>query len=261
VKNRRIAIAGLLLVASLGLTACTTAGTPTTPATTAPPTLSPTETLSAAAAKLKGQSYDVAVTQQGDATGKASVDSANNSASLQLSGTVEGATLSLSAIQIGTNFWVKVDLGALNSTVGLDATKWMLTDQSKITSKDAKPFDLAGSDALDIAGLLTSTSNVTRTDATHLSGTVDLTKSTGVSAPDNDDLTKAAALAKATPFTATVDDQGRLVDLKITPDAANSVLAQTFAFSNFGSPTKITAPAPGDVVPAPDFVYQLLNND
>ena len=86
----------------------------------------------------------------------------------------------------------------------------MLVDQTKLTGADSKPFDLTGPDALDVAGLLTSVTNVTATDPTHLTGTVDLTAATGINSPDSDALTKAGAAAKATPFTVTLDDQGRL---------------------------------------------------
>jgi hypothetical protein len=262
VKNRRIAVVGALIAAGLGLTACTTAGTTpgATPTTTPPPTLSPTDALTAALGKLKTQGYDLTLTQQGGLiTGGGSVDASKTSATLEQKGTVDGATLDLSATQIGTTLWVKIDAGPLNSSVGVDPTKWMLVDQTKVTGAKSKTFDLAGSDALDISKLLASTSGVTRTDATHLSGTVDLTAATGVSAPDSGDLSKAADAAKKVPFVATLDDQGNLTDLTITADVANKALSEEFKLSNFGSQKPITAPAAADVVPAPDLVYTILN--
>jgi hypothetical protein len=57
-------------------------------------------------------------------------------------------------------------------------------------------------------------------------------------------------------FDATLDDQGRLIELKLTSSGSDS-LDQDIKFSNYGSPTPVTAPT--DSVPAPDGVYQFLN--
>ena len=51
-------------------------------------------------------------------------------------------------------------------------------DQSKLTGPNSHPFDDASPDTLDIAGLVAGASNVQQPDATHLTGTVDLTKAT-----------------------------------------------------------------------------------
>jgi hypothetical protein len=61
----------------------------------------------------------------------------------------------------------------------------------------------------------------------------------------------------AVPFTATLDGQGRLSELKIT--GANEAFNLDITFSNYGSPTPIAAPAVADVLPAPDLLYQALN--
>ena len=259
---RRSAVAALATVglAGLALAACTSAPA-STPPTAAPTTASPTETLTAALGKLKGQSYDVALTQQGgDTTGKGSVNAATTSASMQQGGTVEGQTVNVAAVQVGTSLWVKIDLGAAtDAQAGIDPSKWMLVDPTKATGPKAKTFDLTGSDAFDLAGLLTSTAGVTATGSM-LSGTVDLTAATGVSGPDSSTLKAAGTAAKAVPFTATVDSQGRLTDLKVTAPA-NKALDEEFVFSNYGSPSAIDTPAAADVIPATAVVYQILNTN
>src|SRR5262249_10349875 len=127
----------------------------------------------------------------------------------------------------------------------------------KLTGKQAKPFDLSGSgDALDLAGFITKVANVKQTDATHLSGTIDLTAATGLSAPSADTLSKAGAPAKALPFTATLDHQGRITELKVT---GSSDLTAAFQLSNFGSPTPVQTPPASDVIEAPDSIYQFFN--
>lgn len=264
-SHRRTVVAGicLLAAASLALGACkssssTASGKPAGPAAN----LSPTEALTAALGKLKGASYDVSLTDQsGSGKGTGSVNQSTNSATLEEKGTVDGQTLDIAATQIATNLWAKIDLGSLNSQLGVDPTKWLLLDQSKLTAKNAKPFDLTGADAFGVTGMLTSVAGLKAIDATHLSGTVDLTKAAGVAAPSSDDLTKAGAAAATTPFTVTLDDQGRPTDVKIDADSFDKSLSQEITFSNFGAASPITAPAASDVVPAPDGIYQLFNQN
>ena len=263
-KTRRIAAMGLgiFAAASLSLTACESTGTTSTgtsPSASAPaPTAAPADTLIAALGKLKSQGYDVKMTAaSGGLNGNASIDPTAGNASLEEKGSVQGVTIDISAVEIGTDLWAKIDLGAASSQLGIDPTKWMLVDQTKLTGADSKPFDLTGPDALAVAGLLTSVTNVTATDATHLSGTVDLTAATGISSPDSSDLSKAGDAAKTVPFTVTLDDQGRITDIKVTPSAAE--LAEEFTFSNYGSPTAITAPPAANVIPAPAAIYSFFN--
>jgi len=122
-----------------------------------------------------------------------------------------------------------------------------------------KLLDVANYDVLDMAGLMTTTSGLARKDATHITGTVDLTRSTGVSAPTPSDLEKAGPGAAKIPFTATVDDQGRLIDLVIQADAVDRDLTNEYAFSNIGKPGPVAAPAAADVATTPASVYQIFN--
>jgi hypothetical protein len=100
---------------------------------------------------------------------------------------------------------------------------------------------------------------VQATDATHVTGTVDLTKATGINMPAASDLSTAGAAAKTTPFTVVLDDQGRIVDLKIDADSFDKTLTTEIGFSDFGSARPVTAPAASDVVPAPASLYAVLN--
>lgn len=69
----------------------------------------------------------------------------------------------------------------------------------------------------------------------------------------------AGAAATHVPFTATLDDQGRLVELKITPAEANKDLAENITFTKYGPPTPIVAPAAAEVLPATSALYDALN--
>jgi hypothetical protein len=263
VKTRRTAVVGVLIGAGLALTAAcstsTSSGTPTAVPTTTTPALSPAQQLTSAFAQLGTAGYDAKITQ-GNSSGTASVDNPNHSATVTLAASESGLQLHASATKIADKLWIKFDFGAaLNRQAGIDPTKWMLVDPSKL-KQDVLPFDLTGPDALQIAGVFTSVTNVTATDATHLAGTVDLTKAIGPNKPSKDDLSGAGSAAAAVPFTVTLDGQGRITELKITPDSAHPTLNMTATFSNYGSPSPITAPPAADVVPASPAIYGILNS-
>ena len=69
--------------------------------------------------------------------------------------------------------------------------------------------------------------------------------------------TKAAAL----PFTATVDDQGRLASLKVSVPAAGEVKAYqaSITMSKYGATTAQATPAAAEVVDAPAQAYDFFN--
>jgi hypothetical protein len=158
-------------------------------------------------------------------------------------------------IVIGTDVWLKVDLGAAgNKQFGLNKAKWMAVDKSKITDNDAVPTDANPSTfANDLLGGVVT---VARVDDTHLKGTVDLTQMKSF-APDQEVLTRAGDKAKAVPFTATLDTKGRLTEVKTDGTGIDPGLTITMTFTNFGSAVSITKPA--DAIPAPAGLYTVLN--
>jgi hypothetical protein len=263
VKTRRAAAIGLSVLAagSMALSACSSKSADSA---TKVVTVSPQTELTNAISKLQGTGFNFTQTQ-GDPTGGSGVtgpgsyDQANMSATVTQKGSEDGINVELDATRVGSQLWLQLDAGAINTQLKLPSGKWMLADPAKIDPGNA-PFDFSGStDVLDIAGLMTSVSNVQQTDPTTLTGTVDLTVATGDNKPDPDDLKTAGAAAKTTPFTATVDAQGRLTELKTTSTVKDMDL--DFAFADYGSPSAVTAPAAADVVPAPPALYDFLNSN
>jgi hypothetical protein len=262
--KRRLAAAAAALVVLAGVSACTDSpGAGPTPSPAAARTLTPSaaETLTLALALGKGLDCDITVTQPGqDSIATGSVNYGTQSATITSKARSGDTIISITATQVGPKLWAKIDFGPANAHVGLNPKKWYVIDQSKLTGANAKLFDVANFDVLDIAGLMASTSGLARKDATHITGTVDLTQSTGVSAPTADELRKAGPGATKIPFTATVDDQGRLVDLLIQANAADPDLTNEYAFSAFGASGAITAPPAADVATAPTAVYTIFNS-
>jgi len=261
--RRRVGAALAVLTALVGLSACTGAppAVAPTPTATTPSGPTPAETLTRALAQVKGMNCDLTVTQPGqDSVATGSVDYDTLSATVTSKSRAENAIISMEAVQVGPKLWTKIDFGSANTKLNLNAKKWYLIDPAKLTGPNAKLFDVENLDVLDMAGLMTSTSGVTRKDATHLSGSVDLTRATGVSAPTQADLTAAGEGAAKVPFTATIDEQGRLVDLLIQADAVNPDLTNEYAFSHIGAPGPVTAPAAADVATTPASVYTIFNS-
>lgn len=261
-NTRRMAVTGLA-AACFALTACATSNATPTSGQSSPalssPALSGKDALISALATIGSTSYNVTITQ-GTLNGTGAVDPVAKNATVDVKGLEQGTNVEIQALQFGADLYGKFDLGSAgDAQFGIDPTKWMKVDQSKLTGPNAKPFDLTSGDALDVAGLVAGLNSVQQTDATHLAGTVDLTKATGASAPSAGELTTAGAPAKTTPFTATLDGQGRLVELKVDADSFNKDLTFDIAFSAFGSATPISAPAASDIIPAPDAVYQIMN--
>jgi hypothetical protein len=256
VNNRRAALLSALVAAGLGLAACgTTSPSANSPAPTTTAPLAPADAFSHALAALKTTGFDTTISHPAQsATIKGTVDYAHQSAAETATVDLLGQTFVVAATKVGNDLWLKIDLGDLTRAAGIDKSTWYLVDPSKLGS-DSLPFDPAGAEPLAIGALFTSVSNVQRTDATHLTGVVDLTKATGPQSPGADTLTQAGAAASTVAFTATLDGQGRLTEVKATP--SDDDLAFDITITNYGSPTAITAPA--GAVPAPAGVYTALS--
>jgi hypothetical protein len=251
-------------VVSLALSACSSSSTstsssPSAAASTSAPA-SASAALTSAIVGLGGQAFDLRVAAAG-ATGTGSVDPSKRAVTFDAKGSEGGETFELNLTALAADLWVKVDLGSLNAQVGLDPSKWLKVDSSKIDFNSIGLDVLNSTDVLDLTSMQRAMSNVQRTDDTHLTGTIDLTALTGVVSPDSSDLTKAGAAAKAVPFTATLDDQGRLSELKINGDSIGSGLSIDIAITNIGAASPITTPAASDVVPAPQAIYQILGKN
>jgi hypothetical protein len=88
---------------------------------------------------------------------------------------------------------------------------------------------------------------------------VDLTQSTGLSAPDASVLPLLGDAARAVPFQAILDEQGRILSLLIGLDATGKPLS-TITISDYGTSVAVTKPVPTEVIKAPASVYGVFNN-
>jgi hypothetical protein len=162
--------------------------------------------------------------------------------------------VSLGYTVIGTDLWMKIDLGAAaNKQLGVNNTTWMHIDQTKVADKTQLPLDANGNALIGTHDMFDGVTGVKRVDSTRISGNVDVTNPASLLSPDKALLTQVGDKAKAVPFTATLDSHGRLTALALDGTTIDSGLTMNVTFGSFGAAMTITKPA--GAIPAPAALY------
>jgi hypothetical protein len=261
VKTRALVVLGMAGLAIAGCTAKSTTtatppATPSTSATSAAPAAK--DALLASIDPLTETSYKYTITT-GGLTGQGANDPTNKKATLALTGQQQSNSVTINVDAIGTDVWMKLDFGANNNNLKISTDKWFHVDATRLGANPNLPVDPNG--AANTANMLRGAVDVQRSDQQHFSGTIDLTKATGTTWLGQAGMASVGSKAQAVPFTATVDDQGRLATLKIdlsTVDPALSPVQTTY--SDYGTTVTVTRPDPAQTTEAPDSVYQLFNS-
>jgi hypothetical protein len=273
VNTRRLAVASVAVLAAVGFAAgCkgttgdgTQAGASTSASGAAPASASPStasssaakDALLAAAEKLGQTSYHYTLSSSG-LTGSGASDPTTMSMRMSMSGAQGGMSLKLDLVKIGADMYLKLDAGQLTSQLGVSPDKWMHVDGGSLGANSNLLELPGGGDPGAVNGLLAGVVTAQSTDGRNFTGTLDLTKATGSSTPSSDALSRAGDKAKAVPFTAALDDQGRMTSLKIDGSGIEDGLTVSMTFSDYGAPADIAKPAASSVVEAPDAISQLL---
>jgi hypothetical protein len=264
VKTCRPAPVGLAVLAAAGLAiAGCTAGSTTSTTPSASPSASATSTAPAARDALLASidpltktSYKYTLTT-GGVTANGANDPVNKKASLALTGQQQSNSVTINVVALNTDVWMKLDFGTNNNSVKIATDKWFHVDATRLGANPNVPVDPNG--AANTAKLLTGAVDVQRSDARHFSGTLDLTKGTSTAWLGQTGLASASTKAKAVPFTATTDDQGRLRELRIDLSAVDPSLTPVQStYSDYGTTVTVNRPDPAQVVEAPDTVYDLF---
>jgi hypothetical protein len=247
-RNRRLAIAGLALVASLGLTACgptdSSAGGSGSAVTETTKAVDPAAELAAAATKLSEESLKVKLVSSGlNAEGKANADGTRMDMTMVLG--TGGSDTTMTMRKVGDDLYVKMS-GALGEAVGA-GKKWMHVDGS--TLPEGHPFAMSGSNPKDASRMIAASTDVKKTGDNSFSGVLDMTKTPNA---DEKSLSALGDKAKAVPFTATTDAQGRLTELVIDADAMMAGAGKmTTTYYDFGTEVSVQAPPAKDVMEMP----------
>jgi hypothetical protein len=253
--NRRMAALGVGFVAALtlGLAGCGgDDGDGGGPGGTEP-TKDPAVELRESVDKLNQTSAKVTMTA-GPLTGSGVVDAPNKQGNVKLKVSAGGQTINVETLAVGGDMWLKMT-GVPNVP-----DKWLHIDPSKVSPDaglgiNAGELDLVGGDKL-FQGIAT----VERTGEGQYKGTLDLTKATGSSFADEETLKQLGDRAKAVPFEAALDDEGRLTKFMMDlGQVAGQTLKLDAAYSDFGTDVNLEAPPAAEVIEAPEEIYQLLN--
>jgi len=270
VNTRRLALAGLAILASaaLGTAGCSNASTSKPPAasgssapasgSTSTGSNSAKDTILAAVKKLGEQPYKYTLTSSG-LSGKGAVDPAGKKVSLTLAGQQSGVNVTWDMILVTPDYWMKLDFGGQNASIGLPSGKWMHIDQTKIKNSSGFGIDPSRTDPTRSQGLFDGLTDAKQVDATHYTVTLDLTK-TSDAAVDQATITKMGDKAKSVPASVVLDDQGRLASVTLDLNSVDPDSSVTSTFSDYGTPVSISAPASSDTVEAPAAVYSIFNS-
>ena len=222
------------------------------------PTPNPVEVMKASTKQFGSTSYKftlAAPANGADVSG--AVDPTANTLTAATKVSAAGAVVKFDLAVIGGDYYAKITGVPIP---GVDTKKWLHLNTSKLDG----PETLLLADYKDPTGAQALTAAIVTAEASGdraYKGTMDLTN-TKVMGLTPSDIKDMGDKAKAIPFEATVDGQGRLATLKLTMPEAGSNKADTFAFgySDFGAAVTATKPAANQTIEAPAAAYTLLNS-
>ncbi len=246
--TRRLATTGVALVAvlGLGLTGCgggtgANASADRGAATASPrPTADPSGELTAAIRRLNEQSMRIEVSSS-MLTGTGVSDPIARAMDVTLS---LGALGEVHSLVIGDDAYVKLS-GMLGEQLG-GQKKWLHVNADKLSGGQLgfMPADDPGG----VKKLLSAVVDVRREGDRSYAGTLDYTR-TGANPKS---FAAAGDKAKSLPFTATVDEQGRLTRFEMDMAPINPMLGKmTASYTDFGTPVRPSKPPAADTEEAP----------
>ncbi|MFF5174412.1 hypothetical protein ACFY3U_17475 [Micromonospora sp. NPDC000089] len=261
---------GLLAAALLvpGLTACKTdsatddaAAAPTTPA-------DPKTALLASTKEISKGNFTFSMAGGPELNGGGKVHLPSKSAEVTLASEAKSAddlSMKMHLVYIGDDSWVLMDFGNMADSVPtLKAMKgkYQHLDRAKLKNGGELDFDFTDVDPAGSDKLLRTATEIRQTGPGAYAGTLDVTKLTDSDVLDADDVKKMGAKASVVPFTATVDDQGRLSQIAVDVPTAGDVKAYTMVvkYADYGAATPVQQPPAAKVVEASDQVYQMFNS-
>jgi hypothetical protein len=256
---------GMMATVALAVAGCTANGD-ATPGASAPAAQTPSApagsgaadpaaaaALASATAALGNQSFRITLTAGPSVKFTGLIDAPHNKGTGTLNITGSNTDIQVKTLLVVQDLYVQVP-GVTK------AGTWTHVDVSRLpegANIGLRPDQI---DPANTAKLLTSTTDVQRVDSRSFRGTLDLTKVAGITGVDQSTVTTWGDAAKNVPFTAGLDEQGRLSALTIQLPAVNGQQAQPLEvlYTDYGTTVDAQRPAPSEVVEAPDSLYSSL---
>lgn len=258
-KTRRLAVAGLSLIAVVAFAAGCGASTDNSrgsAATTAP--ADPKAALVQAAAKLGTTSFKMNVDMGTIGTMTGEMDPPSKAGKLTMVATAEGK-MTINNLLSGTDLYMKMDIDG-SALPGMDPDKWMHLDTTKLPATNWLGIRPGEFDPVSATKFIGAANEVKRTGDNTFTGTLDLSKTGGAMGITDKDITDAGAKGKAVPFEATTDAEGRLTKLIMDMPAmgGEDPIKVNTTYSDFGAPVSVTKPGADEVTEAPATTYEMF---
>jgi hypothetical protein len=281
-SNARGGFAPIVLAAVLGagLTAC--GGNSAATGEAAP--ADPKAAIAASTAGLDAGNYAfTSATPDGSNAGGA-VHAPSRSATIEMVSTDKDAAGTFSFRFVDTDRYMKLKLDTSELTAGLEdldtsnpevaklvdglekmtamfsGKTWLHIDASKLKKDDDLTFDLQNPD-LTGAGTLVDAVVTAQGDARSVTGTLDATKLGEDHGPwETGDFAGMGDAAKALPYTATLDDQGRLTKLVLDAPKSGDIPAGPWTIDVTGYGTQAPQEKPAGAQEMPADAYDMINS-
>lgn len=174
-----------------------------------------------------------------------------------------GFTVHMKWLLVDDKAWMKINF---TGTEGLDGlpqlpAKWLLLDPSKL-NEDVTPTYEGEQDPGAVGAVVSAATAVSKSATGEFTGTTDLTKQGDAGIVSAETLKALGDKAKAVPFEASVDGQGRVTHAVVKVPAAGKEKAATYevTYDGYGTADKPAVPAAGEQQKAPELAYELLNS-
>jgi hypothetical protein len=255
-NTRRLATTGVALVAalSLGVAGCGTntgTETPSGSASTSSSAAAPQgalDELTAAAQKLNQDTVKMTMAMAGlNATGAMDPTAKNAKMSMEMG--TDGQTMKMDVLVVGPDLYLN-----MTGVPGMSG-KWLHLDSSKLPNGSGLDL-MPGGDPGGANNMVKGVVDVQKDGERGFKGTIDLTKATTANKQSIDVL---GDKAKAVPFTAKTDEQGRLVELTVDMSAIQAGLTPLkTTYSDFGTTVSVQKPPASQVQEAPEALIKGL---
>ncbi|GAA0447110.1 hypothetical protein Ade02nite_85430 [Paractinoplanes deccanensis] len=261
-RTPRLAGLGLAATATAALALAGCANGDATPAASAPaPATGSSAPASASAAdpnavaaltkateQLGTTSFKVTATSGQGFKLTGAIDPAKGVGTADLSATGTNADLNIKTLLIEQDLYLQVPGFTKAGT-------WTHVDVARLPEGANVGLRPGQIDPVNTSNLLGSATDVRATGTNTYAGSLDVTKAAGLAGVSQ--VTVDGTQAQKVPFTAQLDDQGRLSTLTI--EIANAQPLEV-RYSDYGTPVTAARPAASEITEAPDSLYQSLGS-
>jgi hypothetical protein len=253
---------GLMAAATLAVAGCSGTGAATPGTSSAAPGVTASigaadstaaAALANAAATLGTTSFKITMTSGTALSLTGLLDAPHGVGTATLDVKAAGAALQVKSLLVGQDLYVRVP-GVTK------AGGWTHVDVSRLPEGASIGLRPGQIDPANTAALLTTSTDVQPVDARSYRGTLDLTRAVGVTGIDKVSVDGWGAAAQNVPFTAGLDEAGRLSALTIQLPALAGQPAQPLEilYSDYGTTVAAQKPAADQVTEAPEALYTTL---